>query len=376
MNKAMKFLFTAIITLTGIISVGCSKSEDDKITIGVILPFTGDLSSYSEPVKTGIDVALAELNARKGEGVKQYALKAMDSQSNQKTGVSVLQQLININNIKYVIGDVGSSSTLALVPVAEQNEVFLISPGALSPKLADISPFFARTSPPSAEQSISAADFSFNELGHREVAFVYVNNEYGIGLVELFEKKFTELGGTVSMKEIYAFGQTDFRTLIAKLRAQNPGLIYLAGNQKEMGSFMRQFGEVEITAQIVSNVSFLEPDCLDVAGEAANGVIVPLVYYNPEDPSMDGVFNFGKKYREIYGENPHIAAAQGYDALKLIATAIEKDPGGVEQVAAYVRNLKNYDGALGVLNFTNGDVSTPVEFKVVKDGEAVSYYEQ
>ena len=370
----LRLIAIPLFALISIVSVGCSKSDSDKVTIGVILPLTGDLSSYSDPIKTGLDMALADLNARETDGAKKYELKIMDSQTNQKTAVSALQQMINIDNIKYVIGDVGSNTTLAMVPVAEANEVFLLSPGTSSPKLTGISEYFARNYPSSVAQSTAAAEFSLDELGHREAALIYVNNEYGIGLTQLFEERYTSLGGTISMKESYAFGQTDFRTLIAKIRENDPKLIYLAGNQKEMGNFMRQYGEIEITAQIVSNISFLEPDCLNLAGEAANGVIVPLVYYDPEDASMRGAFEFGEKYKEIYGDVPPLTVTLGYDALKIMAAAIEKSgEENVKQVASSVRNLKNYDGAMGVLNFTDGDVSTPVEFKVVQDGEAVDY---
>lgn len=350
---------------------GCGDLESDQINIGVIIPMTGELASYGEPMKIGIDMALEELNSR--EKAPTYRLTFIDSKADQTTAVSGLQQLINVNKVQFVIGDVSSSTTLAMVPVAEQNEVFLLSPGASSPRLIGISDYFARNYPSSVEESVASAEFVFNELGFEEAALIHVNNEYGLGLSEMFEKTYTDLGGTLIMKESYAFEQTDFRTLVSKIRSINPELIYLAGNQREMGNFMRQFDEAGLSATIVSNISFLEPDCLNIAGPAANGVIVPLPYYNPEDLEMRGAYEFGELYHEKHGNYPSIAVAVGYDALMLMAKGIEEKGQSPAEVAAYIRNLKNYDGAMGELNFTDGDVSIPVVFKVVENGEPVDY---
>ncbi len=369
--KCQLVLFTLTIFATLCLG-GCDNLKSNKTHLGVIIPLTGELSSYGEPMKVGMEIALEELNSR-GDNKTVYQLTFIDSQADQRVAVSGLQRLINIQNIKYVIGDVSSSTTLAMVPIAEQNEIFLLSPGASSPKLIEISKYFARNYPSSIDESIASAEFIFSELKNNEAALIYVNNEYGLGLGEMFEKRYTELGGTLVMKETYAFEQTDFRTLITKLRIVNPKVIYLAGNQREMGNFMRQFAEAGLSAQVVSNISFLEPDCLNLAGDAANGVIVPIPYYDPKDKSMRGAFEFGNLYRSRYDSNPSVAVALGYDALKLMAEGIENKGESTLNVASYIRNLKNYDGAMGVLNFTNGDVSIPVEFKIVINGSPVKY---
>lgn len=366
-------LFITIIFFTSTFYSCNKENSSDKINIGAILPLTGELASYGEPMKIGMEFALETLNARTDKNLSKYNLIFIDSKADQTTAVSGLQKLINIDKVKYVLGDVSSSTTLAMVPLAEQNNIFLFSPGASSPKLIGISKNFARNYPSSVEESIESAKFIFNKLNLKEAALIYVNNEYGLGLSDMFEKKFKELGGNILIKEAYAFEQSDFRTLIAKLKEYIPPIIYLAGNQKEMGNFMRQFGESGLKSKVVSNISFLEPDCLNIAGSYANGVIVPIPYYNAEDTTMKGSFKFGKEYFKKFGSYPSIAVAVGYDALMILSNAIEKV--GIDPVAvsSYIRNLKNYEGAMGTLNFNNGDVSIPVVFKVVENGKPVDY---
>lgn len=381
--KNLKAIVVSLMVMTILVFAGCrgggetnngesQKDEKEVIKIGAILPLTGELASYGDPMKKGIEMALEQLNSREDNKYK-FKLKYFDSKAEQATAISALQNLINVENVKFVIGDVSSSTTLAMIPVAEQNKVFLLSPGASSPKLNNISPFFARNYPSSVEESIESAKFIFNTLGKKDIALIYVNNEYGLGLAKTFEREYQDLGGKINFKEAYQYEQSDFRTLISKLETEKPSLIYLAGNQKEMGKFMKQYAEAGLDEQIVSNISFLEPDCLDLAGAAANGVIVPVPYYNPLDSTMKGAYEFGKLYKQKTGELPTVAPAVGYDALMLMAMAFDSTNADPVKSAKLIRNLKTYDGAMGEISFTNGDVSVPVVFKVVKNGETINY---
>ncbi len=361
--KTLALVFLAFLFLSA-----CNKLvKNESIKIGVILPLTGELASFGNPIKIGINLAYKEIDSTK------YELIFIDSKGENNTAVSGLQKLINIHRVKFVIGDVSSSTTLAMIAVAEKNKVFMLSPGASSPKLKNISEYFARNYPSSIEESISAANFINENFDRNSVAVIYANDEYGIGLASLFKKEFVRLGGEIIMYESYESNQSDFKTLLEKIRNIKPTVIYLAGNQKEMGKFMRQFSELGIKSQIVSNISFLEADCLNIAGEAANGAIVPVPYYNPQDSTYIGAYNFGKLFYEKFDKYPTVAEAVGYDALKLMIKSIEQGEGESSKAAEFLRNLKDYDGALGKLNFTDGEVSIPVVFKKVVNGTTIDY---
>lgn len=345
---------------------GCGKKEDKKIKVGVILPFTGDLASYGEPMRIGMEMALEKLNENDS---LQFELIYIDSKAEPTTALNGLQKLLNIDKVKYVIGDVSSPVTLALVPIIEKNKVLLISPGASSPKLENISPYFVRNYPSSVVESYESAVFLAKTKNTLNSAIVYVNSEYGIGLRDVFIKTYEELGGKIVFQEGYDVGRNDFRNIIAKLNQTKPDAIYLGGNQKEMGIFIRQLREFGSKVLVLSNISFLQDDCLNVAGKSADGVIVPVAYYNPLDSTYRGAHNFAKLFNEKFNKEVTIPFAVGYDALMLIYEGIKKFGDNPEKVAEYLRDLKNYDGALGLLNFKDGDVRMPIEFKIVLNGK-------
>lgn len=328
------------------------------------MTLTGNLSSYGIAMKQGIDVAFSELDSTK------YTIIYEDSKGQSVSAVSAMRKLINVNKVNYIIGDVSSSTTLAMVPIASQNSVFLLSPGAASPDLTNISPMFARNYPSSVEESTCAAQFVYENLASTDLAVVSSNDDYGIGLARKFVNVYQQLGGSICFQESYASGTTNFRDLVIKIKESKPKVVYIAGNQKEMGHFIKQAKEIGIRTHYISNMAFLESDCLDVAGEAANDVIVPIVKYDIDYTKEKG---FISHFKHKYNINPTMANAVGYDALKLIIHGIDECGNNPHAVASYIRNLKNYSSILGTLNFYDGDVVVPIEFKIVKNGKVVNY---
>lgn len=366
MNNIFKQLISFIILIVLLIS--CNDSNNNKtINIGVIVPLTGELASYGKNIQNGTELAVEKLRSDSID-VKLFI---EDSQGETKAGISALQKLISANGCKYFIGDISSNVTLAMIPVIDNNKVFLFSPGAATPKLSNVSSYFARNWPSNNEEANSASEYAFNKLKYRNVCIVYVNNDWGIGLKENFEKKFKYLGGNIISNQIYEYGNRDFKTVLLKLKSLNADCIYLAGNQKEMGFFMKQFGENGLSFPIISNTTFLENDCLTVAGKNADGVIIPTPAYQPTDSTSKTVSDFYKAFKAKYNIVPTLVDANGYDAVMLIVKAIQLNGNNPQKVSEYIRNLNNYNGAGGLLNFHNGDVSIKTQFKKIVNGKPI-----
>lgn len=225
------------------------NSGGGKVRIGVILPFSGDLSSYGKPMKEGMMVFKDEN--------KDVELFFEDSKGLQKDAVGALTKLINVDKVNYVIGDVVSQNTLSMIPLIENKSIFLLSPGASSPKLNNISKLFARNYPSSLDESTKSADFAISK-GKKDAVIFYVNTEFGIGLNDFFSKQFLNGGGKVVQSISYEEGTKDFKNLISKLNSLEYDVLYLGGNQLEMGNFIKQFKQLiqHNNCMIISNISF------------------------------------------------------------------------------------------------------------------------
>ncbi|MBK7970981.1 MAG: ABC transporter substrate-binding protein [Bacteroidetes bacterium] len=129
---------------------------------------------------------------------------------------------------------------------------------------------------------------------------------------------------------------------------------------------MKQLREAKVNSKVISNISFLEPDCLNIAQSTAEELWFQVAYYNPNDSTSSGAFNFGKLYQEKHNSEPSVAVAVRYDAVIIFDDAIKKLVMTHKKVADHIRNLKQYNGALGKFNFENGDINMKTVFKVIQ----------
>lgn len=373
-NKIFKSVFAiALIPIAiGILFSACNN-KTDTIKIGSTLDLTGPNAVYGEQVRQGLDLAIDEVNKGGGIGGMQVEIKYLDSKSDAKTAVTNTQQLISVNGSKILIGEISSSATQAMIPVVEQNKAFLFAPASSSPKLTNISKSFARNWPSDVAEAGSAAQFAKTNFMAATAAIIYVNSDYGLGLKEKFTQVFEGAGGKVVSFEPYAVDATDFKTVLLKVKAANPDCIYLAGNPKEMGACIKQLRENNLTSKIISNTGFLQNDCLSLAGSAANGVIVPTPEYNPADSTKQSIFSFYKKFKAKYNTEPTMVNANAYDAIYLIKEAIEKQGYDALKIGEYIRNKKSFEGAAGVVNFTDGDVEVGIVFMIIENGKPIKY---
>jgi branched-chain amino acid transport system substrate-binding protein len=125
---------------------------------------------------------------------------------------------------------------------------------------------------------------------------------------------------------------------------------------------------LNIKIPIIANTSFLEPDCLKIAGQASNGVIVSTPAYNPNDSTFKSIFSFYKEFKSKYNLLPALSDANGYDEIMLIVLAFNKFGDDPIKISSYIRNMKNYNGAAGELSFINGDVLIKNVYKKIVNG--------
>ena len=355
--------------------VGCSKKrpEPQKIKIGAVLPLTGEIAEYGKRCKAGMDLALEELNSKGGVNEQDITIIYEDSHGNPKDGVNALQKLISIDGVRIVVGAVASSVTLAMEPISTRNKVILFSPASSSPKLTGISKYFFRDWPSDVLEATVLADFAHSELKIKNVAILYVNNDYGLGLKNELMKRFLELGGQVPVVESYEQGATDFRTQITKIKAKDPNAIYLAGYHREMAVATKQIRELGIDVQILGDADYGVQELLEIAGAASEGAIYSTPEYEPSSGSTS-MKRFTKAFRAKHGTEPSIFEANGYDAIKILSQAIADVGMDTDKISDYISSLKNYQGASGDISFgVNGEVSKPVTIKIVKNGKFTIY---
>ena len=342
--------------------------EPKVIEIGAILQLTGDMAIFGESFKSGIDMAVSEINAAGGIQGRQVRIIYEDDAAKAKLAVSAFRKLITQDKVQAVIAGGMSSTAMPIAPIAEENKVVIISPTASAPALSQFKDYFFRIQASDNYEGRVMAEFAYKKLDAREVGIFYVNNDWGQGLAEVFKDRFTALGGEVTIRESHELGATDFRTEITKIKTVNPENLYLIGYLQEMSIILRQMRELGLKPRILSTYGFHDPKLLEMAGDITENAIFTMPTYDPEsdDPT---IVKFVERYKARYGKKPDMFAAHTYDCMKILAFAMRDGATTGPEISACLHKVASFPGVTGENTFDeNGDVVKPLRIFTVKEG--------
>ncbi|MBW8034926.1 MAG: ABC transporter substrate-binding protein [Planctomycetes bacterium] len=348
---------------------GCAKKEVEEIKIGVILPLTGDLANFGRTVLNGIELAMGDFSST--NRTRKIVLEVEDSQGRPSVAVSALRRLIDFESVRIVIGSLTSSSTLAMAPIAEEKRVILLSPTASHPALSKAGPYFYRVWPSDDFDGSVAARYSYDVLGARNTGIVHLNDDYATGLKNIYQRTFEHLGGRVLSIESYDESETDFRTILTKLKALPLDIIYIPGHPYGIGQLARQAKELNIQSEFLANVAAEDKDFLSVAGDAAVGMYftAPTFSMSTADSLVNG---FVAAYIERFKDEPDIHALKGYEAASVLLSAISEGNVDSDAIRIYIDRKKVFRFDTEILVFDAvGDVLTSISIKQYQQNGAI-----
>lgn len=367
-------LLISTLLLAFLFVTGCERKEPKEIKIGVIAPLSGGSAKYGEDIKRGYDLAVEEINEKGGVRGTKIKLIYEDSEGKSEKAVAAAQKLIHKDKVIVILGALWSSPTLAVAPIAEKNKVVLLSSGSSSPKVTDAGDYIFRNEISDAYGAAETAKLFFNN-GFDRIAILYINNDFGIGFRDATQEVYKKLGGTVTTTETFEQDEKDFRTQLLKIKESNPNAV-LTVSYKEAILILTQMKELGVKKQVLSTALFEDPEITEKVGDLAEGVLY--TYYGTFDPKSEDarIKDFMKKFKEKYGVDPEYYAPIGYDAVNILALAIEKGGFEPEGIKNALYQIKDFPGLSGTTSFNeNGDVMKPVILKTVKAGKFTRYIE-
>jgi len=356
-----------LVATTGL--VACGPKEEETIKIGVLAPLTGEVATYGVWFKNSAELARDEINDEGGVLGKELEFIIEDTAGDPKAGVNAAKKLIEVDKVGILLGPAASGVVLSVAPLAEQNQVVLLSPIASNYMISESGDYIFRIAPSDTLQSKILSAWIYNDLEYDNAAVVYTNNDYGVGLKEAFESDYAGYGGTIALAESCDPNATDLRTQITKIKElKDVDFVMLFVYPEEGGYFLKQSKEMGLTLPVIGTDTLHDAQVLEIAGDAANG----LTFTDVAEVSGAEWEAFSKKYKERFGEDPNIVCAESYDGVKVLVEAIEKaGSADSDAVKEALYGIQGYLGASGDITFDeNGDVVNKTFYKyTVEDGD-------
>ncbi len=361
-----------VLTYLGL-TLGLSACGSNPV-VGILLPTTGNASSYGESIESGIRVALAE--AREVKGLPQgFELVWMDTGSDPAQAVTKLKEMVDKRGVKMVIGGATSDEARTMIPELEKLDVVCLSPSASAPDLAKKSKLFFRIYPSDELEGGRAGRFIFETLKAKTTLLLIGNNDYTRGIEPEFLRKYSEqLGGkVVGRVPVDEEGwETD---AVGALKKEQPEAVYLIGYADDIARGIRFLRKRGYDGRIVTTSALYTGKAIQDLGPLAEGVFFPLPPFDRTSQDED-TQRFVKRYMDTYQRAPDIFAAHGYDAMRIVIEVmrIAKPPETPEIEKALHFGISEFKGVTGPILFNDyGEVKHYPKMFIIKDGQVLSY---
>jgi len=343
---------------------------EDMIKIGVILSMTGGTAAFGEVTWAGMQIGKS---MRPGVLGKEVQLILVDNKSDKIESANAAQRLIQKEKVVGILGDVASSNSLAIAPIAEENHIPHISPASTNPIVTLNRKYVFRACFIDPFQGEVMARFVYNDLGARRAAVLMdIGQDYSVGLSTAFVKTFTKLGGKVIIRVNYQSGDQDFTAQLTTIKEARPDVIAIPGYYTEIALIAKQARELGIKTTLISGDGAEAPELTEIGGKAVEGL-----YYTTHFDEKAISTPLGKRYVEIfrkrYNHAPDALGALGADAYLIMLDAIER-AGSTdrEKVRDAIEKTTNFQGVTGVIIIdSNHNAVKNVVIRQVKGTESI-----
>jgi branched-chain amino acid transport system substrate-binding protein len=345
----------------GVAIVGCNKDSGSQsggngsdIPIGHVASKTGDTATFGVSADEGIKLALDEVNAAGGALGKQIRVITEDDRSLNDEAKTACNKLITRDHVVAILGEIASSRSIAIAPVCEDAKIPMLSPGSTNPKVTQGYEYIFRNCFIDPFQGTAMATFAMDAapkgLGLKRFAVLYpVNSDYGVGLKDFFEAAVKQRGGEIVAEEAYTEkSDSDFKAQLTKIKAANPEAIFVSGYYTEAGLIAKQAKQLGLTVPLMGGDGWDSDQTVRIGGDAVNGCYFSN-HYSPDEDRPE-VKKFVDNYKKKYGGKvPDAMAILGYDAMKIMADAINRAGStNGDKIRDALAATKDFPGASGV----------------------------
>lgn len=318
---------TILVILLSSFGSDYSKIAEERLTYARSNQGDIEIVAIHDPQKEnyikGILLAATEINQRSSKLLGRKLKVNIEQEGKNFDALKpTLQRITSNPKITAVLGHSYSSIALPASLIYDQsNIIFMPSFSTIKSLTGHGFQYVFRMAPDSkimGEQFASVA----KTLGYKKMVILYERSPVSREFAFLFEDAAVARNIKLIKRSSFSEKNTNYRSLISQFNNDPFDAIFIASPSLAGAIMVKQLREMGIQQPILGSDSFNDKIFTDTAGKSADNVITPSFYY----PHKNNVLttHFIQTYHAKYKQDPDTAAAQGYDSLMLLATAIEQ----------------------------------------------------
>jgi branched-chain amino acid transport system substrate-binding protein len=369
-KKTIILLILAIFAILVAIPVaGCgAKSTETKapIKIGVVLSESGPNEPLGKPERNAIELYAKRINDAGGVDGHPLEVIIKDDQSDANKAQQAAVELLEQEGVVALIGSSGTGTTIAMKQEAVKKGVPQVCMAAGANIMEGDNTWIFRTPPTATEAGNKALAYIKDVLKVKRIALLYDNNPFGTDGRDVVVKQAPGYGLEVVASEGYQTDESEqgMDTHLTNVMTANPEVVVVWGTNPGPAKIAKVMRDKGINMPYVGSHGIANQAFIELAGEAANGVVFPagkmLIYTKALEPGSDEykfIDDFNNAYLDEYGEEINTFAGHGWDAILIVTEALKR--AGAAAPAPELRDeieaTEGLVGTAGVFNYTPED---------------------
>jgi branched-chain amino acid transport system substrate-binding protein len=372
----MKHPFRSLAAALALAAVPLVAAAQPVPIVGLV-ELSGGGATVGTNFNNAVKLAVKEINAAGGLAGRPIEYTSYDTQTNPGVAKALAAKAIDANAY-VVMGPVYSGSIIVSMAETRRAEITNVVAGEAANLTQQGNPYLFRTSFTQAISMPKVAAYIKDTVKAKSVAVVYVNNDFGKGGRDVIVPEFEKLGVKVVADISTDPGQVDMSGPVLKAKQANADALFVYLHEEESARILRELRKQGYDKPIIGETTLVNEKVLELAGDAANGVIAHVgLTADAPNPPMQA---FVKKYEAEYKSRPDHNAMKGYVGMWVVKAMTDRiGKLDTKALAAAIHgatiSAKDYPGVLMDVRYdAKGDIDRESFFVKIDKGRANVFY--
>ena len=297
-------------------------AQTGPIKIVDIVELSGGGATAGTNFDNGVKLAVKEINAAGGILGRKIDLSSLDTQTNPGVAKALSQKAVD-DGAYVVMGPVFSGSIIVSMAETKKAEVTNFTGGEAANITQQGNPYIFRTSFTQSTAMPKLVRYIKDTLKAKSVAIIYGNNDFGKGGRDVMIKALDAQGIKVAADISTDPGQVDFSGAVLKAKQSNADALFVYTNEEESARALRELRKQGYDKPIVGETTLTGQKVIELAGDAANGVIAHVGL--TVDAPQPAIKAFDDKFQKEYKYKSDHNGMKGYSAMYVVKALTEKN---------------------------------------------------
>ncbi|TSK07893.1 MAG: ABC transporter substrate-binding protein [Geobacter sp.] len=352
----------AVISITMLLlTTATAAFAAGTIKIGGLFAVTGPASFLGEPEKKTLELLANELNAKGGINGSKVEVVVYDTGGDATKAVQLANKLIKNDKVVAIVGPSTTGESMAVIPIAEKEQVPLISCAAGIKITEPVKKWVFKT-PANDHVAAEKILIQAEKLKQKNIALITVSDSFGSSGREQLKQMAAKRGFKIVADEVYSPKDTDMTPQLTKIKAAKPDAIICWGTNPGPAIITRNIQQLGIKTQVYQSHGVASKKYIELATpQASEGIMLPagkLAVFDllkSSDPQAKLLKDYNTSYKKSYGVEASTFGGYAYDGFQLILAAVKKGATTPAQIRDGIEKNGRLVGVSGIFKMTPAD---------------------